>query len=118
MAIKINVNTQPYHEFEILDKTYMVYTDDESIQKYLNMRDDLLNREDDDSIEGMKEVVKESFDVLMGEDAFEEIYDGVGKSSQAMIEILLQVFEHVEKANDNSAAQKFMNEKGRKLQRK
>ncbi|TKJ03958.1 hypothetical protein FC695_12775 [Bacillus cereus] len=117
MAIKINVNTKPYHDFEILDKTYKVYTDDESIQKYLNMRDDLLNREDDDSIEGMKEVVKESFDVLMGEDAFEEIYDGVGKSSQIMVEILLQVFEHITEANENNSLQKFMNEKGRKLQR-
>ncbi|EMK2594059.1 hypothetical protein V8U20_000982 [Bacillus cereus] len=117
MVIKINVNTKPYHEFEILDKNYKVYTDDESIQKYLNMRENLLNRKDDDSIEGMKEVVKESFDVLMGEDTFEEIYDGVGKSSQIMIEILLQVFDHVAEANEKSTLQKFMNEKGRKLQR-
>ncbi|PED41967.1 hypothetical protein [Bacillus cereus] len=114
MAIKINVNTQPYYEFEILDKNYKVYTDDDSIQKYLNMRDELLKQEEDDSIEGMKKLTKESFDVLMGEGAFEEIYAGVGKSSQTMIEILIQVFDHVAEVNNQSATQKFLDAKARK----
>lgn len=114
MAIKINVNTQPYHEFEILDKDYKVYTDDASIKKYQELETNLQNQKEDDSVEGTKQLLKESFDSLMGEGSFEEIYEKVGKSSQIMTEILVQVFEHVEAENNRSVAQKFLNEKARK----
>ncbi|MBC1892421.1 hypothetical protein [Listeria booriae] len=95
MPIKININKN-YKEFEIGDKLYKVFLDDDSIKKYQNLVG-LLKEHSEETIDDSIQILQQSFTALLGEGSFDEIYNVCGKSTYVMTDVFKQISAEIEK---------------------
>ncbi|MBC1491393.1 hypothetical protein HCI99_06100 [Listeria booriae] len=95
MPIQININKN-YKEFVIGNKEYKVPLDDDTVKQY----EDLIDSFEEQPVSKLEEgsrMIKQIFTVLLGESAFDEIYNICGKSTYVMTDIFKQISAEIEK---------------------
>lgn len=115
MVRKIEIK-KSYEEVEIGNKVYRVDLGDDKVKEYQDFFNDyqkeaeklektdvtkLSPSEQDEYRERSRELTKRTFDVILGQGAFEEIYELTGRSSIVMFDIISQVMDIInERSNE------------------
>ncbi|MGG4042125.1 hypothetical protein [Bacillus smithii] len=115
MVRKIEIK-KAYEEVEIGNKIYRVDLGDDKVKEYQDFFNEyqkeaeklektdvtkLSPLEQDEYRKRSKELTKHTFDVILGEGAFEEIYELTGRSSIVMFDIISQVMDIInERSNE------------------
>lgn len=98
-----------YEEVEIADKTYRIDLSDEKRKMYQqksremqkeseklnNMGDDISEEEASVLIDEVKEVTRDLSDLLLGEGAFEEIYEKANESVIIVVDVIFDVVNYI-----------------------
>jgi hypothetical protein len=115
MVRKIEIK-KAYEEVEIGNKIYRVDLGDDKVKEYQDFFNEyqkeaeklektdvtkLSPLEQEEYRNRSKELTKRTFDVILGEGAFEEIYELTGRSSIVMFDIISQVMDIInERSNE------------------
>ena len=97
MAIKIQVEKQKPLEFDILEKTYQVYVDDQTITNLDKLEQEMESVRESDDFEDYRNQLKRNYDALFGEGKFDEIEKMVDESGRHHTIVMLNIFLAVTK---------------------
>ncbi|MBM4762706.1 DUF6673 family protein [Bacillus sp. B15-48] len=120
MAIKIQTQ-KPEIPVEIGDLTFAFNVSDESVKKFRDeavkvqkeLENIAISDDEDKAIEQSKEVLKRGFNIMLGDGAFEKVYD-ISPSVMICMQYFVQLAEGIEQELRNMGFNESQQEKAKK----